>query len=31
VVTLPAAQPVLPAVCVQNVTTGLERLTLMLV
>lgn len=31
VVTLPEAQPVLPAVCVQKVTTGLERLTLMLV
>ena len=31
VATLLAAQPVLPAVCVQKVTTGLERLTVMLV
>jgi len=31
VVTLPAAQPVLPAVCVQKVTTGFETLTVMLV
>jgi len=30
-VTLLAAQPVLFVVCVQNVTTGLERLTVMLV
>lgn len=29
-VTLPEAQPVLLAVCVQNVTTGLARLTVML-
>jgi hypothetical protein len=31
VVMLPAAQPVFPRVCVQNVTTGFERLTVMLV
>ena len=30
VVTLPAAQPVAPVVCVQKVTTGFEMLTLML-
>ena len=30
VATLPAAQPVLPEVCVQKVTTAFERLTVML-
>ena len=30
VVTLPAAQPATPAVCVQKVTTGFEMLTVML-